>query len=80
MSTLETSACVVYRNGLVHCSVCAPAKWTAAMVEQEVDEINPTGLDHRWAVSQEATFKDGEPNPCPCSDPAADRQHWLMVC
>ncbi len=50
------------------------------MVEQEVDEINPTGLDHRWAVSQEATFKDGEPNPCPCSDPAADRQHWLMVC
>lgn len=75
--TATTSPCIIYAGGLVHCSVCAPLRYTVEMVEAEVNAINPTGISSPWKVSTEP-FASGESNPCPCSD--LDRQHWLMVC
>jgi hypothetical protein len=80
MPTLTASAIVVYANGLWCCSVCAPLRYTAEMVEREVNEINPTGVSSEWRVSKDKQFSTGQPNPCPCNDPASGRQHWLMNC
>ncbi len=77
MPTIETSACIMYANGIVHCSVCAPVTWTAEMIEKEVNEINPAGTEKGWTISKEPTFANGNTNPCPCG---TRRQHWLMVC
>lgn len=69
----------VYTFGIVHCSVCAPKDMPREQVETETNLAHPTGLDHGWKIAPDKTFKDGEPNPCPCND-TNDCQHWLMVC
>lgn len=80
ISWKQTSPVIIYANGLCCCSVCAPIKYTAEMVEQEVNKINPTGIDSKWFVSKDKEFNSGQPNPCPCNDPGSGRQHWLMNC
>lgn len=80
MPTIETSACVVYANGLCSCSICAPKAWTPERIEEEVNTINPTGISSRWKISSDTKFHTGQPMPCPCNDPGAERLHWLMEC
>lgn len=71
---------VIYSNGLVHCSVCAPGTMAMDEVAAAVNAQNPTGLDDvPWEVSGDAVFRSGEPNPAPCNS-VAGRVHWLMVC
>lgn len=73
------SAVQVYSVGLVCASACAPVSMSREDVEREVSLQRPTGLDHGWHISDDATFAGGEPMPNPCeSDP--ERQHWLLNC
>jgi hypothetical protein len=69
----------VYSNGIVHCSVCAPAYMTAGEVESATNLKNPVGTSGEWKV-HDKPFRSGEPNPCRCSDKPNTHQHWLMVC
>lgn len=69
---------VVYANGLVRCSVCAPRSLTPQEVEQATNAVNPTGIDSGWRISDAAAFADGTSNPAACHD--ADRTHYLMEC
>lgn len=69
----------VYSNGVCHASVCAPAGMAVDDVLDEVNRVNPTGLDHGWMISAKETFRTGEANPCPCEqDPS--RVHRLLDC
>lgn len=69
----------VYTFGLCHCSVCVPREMSRAEIESGANIAHPTGLDHGWKISDEPTFKGGEPNPCECHD-GETRLHYLMVC
>lgn len=80
MPTITTSDCFIYANGIVHCSVCVPKRWTAEMIEKEVNEISPTGISYSWKISKDTKFNSGEPMPCPCNDSATERMHWLLEC
>jgi hypothetical protein len=69
----------VYSAGLVAASVCAPKDAPVEDVEAAANAQHPTGIDSVWRKAADATFKGGEPNPCPCnSDP--NRLHWLLSC
>jgi hypothetical protein len=76
MGETATRAVNIYSNGVVHCSVCAPADMSREEVERAVNAQNPTGLDTGWKVSDEP-FRTGEANPHLAGDCG---QHWLMVC
>jgi hypothetical protein len=69
----------IYAVGSIHCSVCVPKEMPLRQIEDFVSRNYPTGLDHGWTVSKEATFAGGEPNPCRCGDDP-DRLHYLMAC
>lgn len=71
---------VLYRAGLCYASVCAVNDATPDEIRAAVNRAHPTGLDHGWDFSDDETFASGQPNPCPCNDLPATRQHWLMVC
>ncbi len=75
----HTSPILIYSSGLVYCSICAPTRFTAEMIVEEVNTIHPTGLGHGWTISKDPTFASGQPNPCECND-GTDRRHWLMEC
>lgn len=70
---------IVYTVGLVHVSACAAKDEPRDEVLATANRTHPTGLEHGWGFSEDATFSGGEPNPCPCEmDP--DRLHYLLVC
>lgn len=70
---------VIYSDGIVHCSVCAPNAMTPEEVAQAVNKRNPTGISSTWKVSEEP-FAGGESNPAPCSHGSDARAHYLMEC
>ena len=72
------NAVIVYAQGLVCCSACAPLDMQAADVELAVNHQHPTGIASRWSVTDD-TFKGGQPNPCAC-DTDSTRRHWLLTC
>lgn len=75
----EDKTVEIYSMGMCFCSVCAPKEMDAFRLAKIVNEINPTGIESKWAMSTDPTFKTGEKNPCDC--PETDKkQHWLMVC
>ena len=68
----------VYSIGIVHASVC-----TSLSDEEATKRINaehPTGTSSMWAVSKSATFRDGNPNPCPCERNPKTHRHILFEC
>lgn len=68
----------VYSEGLVVCSVCTSLT-DPAEVAQKLNALSHPGTRSGWSVSSDPTFRDGNPNPCPCDmDPA--RLHFLMEC
>jgi hypothetical protein len=69
---------IVYTFGLCHCSVCVPKDMPRDEVERGANTAHPTGVTP-WKISDEPTFKAGEPNPCQCEGDST-RQHYLMVC
>jgi len=69
----------VYSNGVVCCSVCAPATMSGEEVARRTNLVNPAGTRGGWSVSTERTFADGTPMPAACNtDPG--RRHWLLNC
>ena len=75
----ERKDVIVYSAGLVCCSACAPKSLTNEEVEAAVNAQLPTGLDHGWSISEDATFKTGQTNPCECEDDTT-RMHYLLNC
>lgn len=68
----------VYAIGLCAASVCS-----SLPPEEIVTRINneyPTGIDSKWAMSDDPTFRGGEPNPCPCDSGPETHKHYLMEC
>lgn len=70
---------MVYTEGLVFCSVCAPKDMPIEQVTKEVNRISPTMIKSDWRLSTDVTFKDGRSNPCVCEVDSA-RQHYLFNC
>lgn len=67
---------VAYGVGFVCASVCTNLDDKAAT--ERLNWEHPTGV-HPWFVSEDKTFKGGEPMPCPCPD-RADCRHILFNC
>lgn len=76
---LRSSAVYIYREGPIACSVCAPTMIPVEQVADAVNQINPTGIESRWTISDDDHFADGTPHPGPCNL-SADRSHYLLHC
>lgn len=70
---------VVYAEGIVSMSVCAPASWTPERIAAEANRIRPTGIRSPWLFSADKTFAGGEPVPSPCETDQT-RIHYLLEC
>ncbi len=70
---------IIYGQGFIFTSACAPANLTADEVAAAVNAKSPTGISSAWLVSENPTFNGGESNPCPCNTDET-RQHWLLNC
>jgi len=69
----------IYSTGFICMSVCASKDMTREGVEEQANIESPTGISSGWKISEDTTFADGHPMPCPCeNDP--DCQHWLLNC
>lgn len=79
MTIDETNKVELYSVGICHASACAPEAMTGDEVADAANGIQPTGLDHGWAISSDETFRSGQPNPCVCNSDAG-RRHWLLSC
>lgn len=69
----------IYSFGLVACSVCAPKDMPMDVLTREVNSANPTGIESQWALSEDKTFRGGEPMPCACNLDSG-RMHYLFSC
>lgn len=68
----------VYREGLCFMSVCTDL--TPKEAEEYAQLIKPSGTSRGWKISEEKTFRTGEPNPCPCDQHPKSRIHILFDC
>lgn len=69
----------VYTVGICSCSVCVPIKMRRKEIERRVNIRQPTGISSSWTISNDPTFKGGQPNPCLCHDDEG-RLHYLLHC
>lgn len=76
----SASEVVVYSQGFIACSVCAPAVLTREQVAAAVNVVNPTGVSSEWKVSSDTAFATGHPMPKPCEQEPEARRHWLLEC
>lgn len=67
---------IVYKMGLVTASVCAPAD----MPPEEVAASVTAQESGSWHISEDKTFRTGEPMPAPCDQLPETRKHWLLEC
>ena len=68
----------IYAEGFVCMSVCS-----SLSPEETVERAHaarPTGIDLRWGLSQDVTFRTGQTNPCPCEDSPETHKHYLLNC
>lgn len=70
----------VYSSGICHCSVCVPKELTHEQIEEQVNLEHPTGINSKWRISKDKTFKGGEANPCACNYLPESNLHYLMEC
>lgn len=70
---------VIYSVGLVAMSVCVADGVPREEIERIANARHPTGIGSRWQISEDTTFRGGEPMPAPC-DQEPDRKHWLVNC
>jgi hypothetical protein len=67
-----------YAMGLCTASVC-----TCLSDEDAtgwLNELYPTGITSPWAIAEDATFRTGQPNPCPCERSPDTHRHVLFHC
>lgn len=67
----------VYREGLCFMSVCTDM--TPEEAETFAQTVRPSGTKRGWKLSEDKTFRTGEPNPCPC-EKHTGRIHILLDC
>lgn len=67
-----------YKVGVFCASICS--NLAVEETARRLNEERPTGIDSRWALSGDATFKSGEPNPCPCDRSPQTHKHYLFDC
>jgi hypothetical protein len=76
---MDESDFCAYTVGVAYASVC-----TSLPIEEATRRLNaehPTGIDHGWSLSDDATFADGiHPNPCPCHLKPDTHTHYLFSC
>ena len=66
----------VYGEGLLYASVCS------SLPPEEVKRrmgTRPSGTRGGWQLSENKTFRGGQPNPCPCDDHPQTHKHYLFV-
>lgn len=67
----------IYTEGLCCASVCS------SLPQDEVERrmaAHWNGIDSKWTLSDEPTFSNGVPNPCPCEQLPETHTHYLFVC
>ena len=72
----------VYSHGMFHLSICTNITDRVEIVRR-VNEDTPAGTMEsglKWEISEEPTFKGGQPNPTICDEGREDFMHYLMVC
>ncbi len=69
---------VMYAEGMFSASVCAPARMTPEQVVERVNRTHPSGTEAGWQVSDDKTFRTGQPMPAPCDKEPETRRHWLL--
>ena len=73
-----SDAFTILSIGVVYASVC-----TSLTVEEATEALNraaPTGISSAWALSDDKTFANGTPMPCPCEPNPATHKHYLFNC
>ncbi len=70
---------IIYSSGVVCASVCAPKEMPVTEIEEDVNLQLPTGIDSKWKISKDATFKTGEKNPHEC-EKDEKKLHYLLNC
>lgn len=68
----------VYNWGIFYLSICTD-ETDIATIERLVNEKVPTGIYSKWKMSEDKTFKGGQPNPCLCLDKPGFK-HYLLSC
>jgi hypothetical protein len=66
-----------YAVGPCYMSVCTNLE--VRELETRANLEYPTGISSRWQVSKDATFRNGQPNPCPC-ERGGGCMHYLLDC
>lgn len=67
-----------YAVGICSASVC-----TSLPIDEAVARMNeecPTGIESKWALSNDTHFRGGAENGCPCTDSPETHRHWLLNC
>ena len=77
---IQEDTVMVYAEGLLSCSACAPASLDAPAVEAAVNAACPSGTRAGWQCSSDPVFAAGEPQPGPCNQQPESRRHWLLEC
>lgn len=67
-----------YSIGFVAASICTSLPIEEAM--KRMNEENPAGTQHGWMLSEDKTFRGGQPNPCPCDQNPETHKHYLLNC
>ena len=68
----------VYSLGIVAASVCTDLP--VAEATELLNKEHPTGIDSKWSLSEDKTFRDGvTPNGGQC-DVFDHRRHYLFNC
>lgn len=65
-----------YAVGFVSASVCTSLPDEDATRRLNIEHM--TGV-HPWVISDDETFADGTPHPCPCPD-SEEHRHVLFHC
>lgn len=68
-----------YAVGLINMSACASKEASKDQIEKEANKQHPTGITHKWKISEDKTFKTGEIIPHQC-ETIKSNQHWLLNC
>lgn len=66
------SALIVIRHGFLQCQVCVPKILSHLDIEKQTNAQNPTGIDSKWRISEEAGRIQCEQNP--------DNVHMILEC
>lgn len=72
----EPAGIEIYSHGLCFASVCS------ALPVDEVKRLMaayPTGVSSQWTLSDDETFRNGSPHPCPC-EAKSTHTHYLFSC